>query len=108
MFTGRTRYAILAFTLLAGMICLLYLHVLDWMIYPAVALGLLFVFQLFAFIRNANLEASLKRWMYTLAILLMIVVVSNILWVFVYAWFRYVASVAVIGFGYVLVGRLRE
>ena len=84
------------------------LDVYDWSIYPSVGFTLMFVFQLFIIIRNSNLDTSLKKDIYTLSGLLIIVVISNILWVFVFQWFKYIASISSLIFVYLLFKKLRD
>jgi len=80
----------------------------DWSIYPSILFTLMFVFQLFMIIKNSNLDASLKKDIYMLAGLLIFVVISNILWVFVFQWFKYIASFSSLVFVYVLFKKLRD
>jgi len=76
--------------------------------YVAIVFGLLFVIQMFAIIKNCNLATSLKNDIYVLFTLLMFVVASNILWVFVFSWFRYIAVMFSVIFIYVLFAKLQK
>jgi len=109
MFTNnRMGYVLLLTLFLLSVVCLLYLNVFSWVIYLAATFILLFVFQLFALIRASALELSLKKDLYVLVGLLIIVVVSTILWVFVFTWCKYIASVTSLAFVYVLFTKLRD
>jgi len=108
IFTGNTGYAFLVISFVLSVVGFLYLNVYEWTIYPAVGFAFLFVFQLFAVIRNSGLDISLKKDIYFLAGLLMMVIFSNILWVFVFPWFKYIASVSALFFVYVLFTKLRN
>ena len=109
MFTkSRLGLGILFILFLLSVIGFLYSADYSWIIYIAVLFTLLFVFQLFAYIKNSNLETSLKKNIYSLLVVLIFVVMSNILWVFVFPWFRYVATLFSLIFIYLLFTRLRE
>lgn len=107
MFTGRTGYAILLSSFVLSVVCFLYLSVREWSLYPAVFFIFVFVFQLFVIIRNSSLNPSLKKDIYVLTGLLLMVILSNIIWVFVFPWFKYIASIAALVFVSVLFIKLR-
>jgi hypothetical protein len=105
---NRIGLVILVVSFVMSVICFLQLNAYHWTIYPAVVFSLMFVFQLFTIIRNSDLDISLKKDIYTLTGLLIVIVVSNVLWVFVFQWFRYIASISSLVFIYVLFVKLRN
>lgn len=109
MFTkDKIGYVVLLALFLLSVICFLYLNVYSWTIYLAVTFAIMFVVQLFLIIRNSGIEPVLKKDVYTLVGLLILVVVSNVLWVFVFPWFKYIASISSLVFVYVLFTKLRD
>ena len=109
MFTkSRIGYVFLLMSFVLGVTCFLYFNVYRWALYPGIVFSLTFVFQLFLIVRNSELNSSLKKDIYTLSGLLMIVIASNIMWVFVFQWFKYFASIFSLVFIYVLYTRLQE
>jgi Ca2+/Na+ antiporter len=54
------------------------------------------------------LQSSLKRDIYILAVLLLIVIFSNIIWVFIFPWFQHIASFSALIFVLVLFFKLRS
>ena len=108
MFTARTGYLVLLATFVLSAVCFLNINVYGWTVYPAVACALLFVVQLFAVIKNSELAPSMKKDITILAGLLLFVILANILWVFVFDWFKYIASVSALVFVYVLYAKLRD
>ena len=109
MFTrSNTGIAFLLISFILSVICFLQFNFYYWAIYPAIAFSLVFVIQLFMVVRNSGLNFSLKKDIYALVGLLIVVVISNILWVFVIQWFRYVASIASLVFVGVLLAKLRN
>ena len=107
MFTGRIGGISLVALFVMSMICFLYLNAYKWTIYPTVVFSLLLIIHLFAVIRNLDLEDSLKKDIWTLAVYLMMVILSNVLWVFVSQWFRYIATISALAFVFVLVTKLK-
>ena len=108
MVTGAAGYAFLASLFLMSVVCFLFLNVYDRTIYPAIGFSFLFVFQLFSIIRYSDLERSLKKNICVVAGLLITVIVSNVLWVFVFSWFKYIASVSAFIFVLLLFLKLRS
>jgi len=108
MFTERVGYVFLVTSFVLSVACFLYLNVYQWTVYPAVIFSLLFIFQLFGIIKNSNLAPTLKKDIYILAGLLLMVILANILWVFVFTWFRYIASVSALVFVWALFAKLKK
>ena len=108
MFAGRLGYVVLGSSFVLSVLCLSQLTGYHWAVYPAVIFGFLFVVQLMVIIRNSGLSPAVKKNIYLLAVLLMLVILSNIAWVFWFPWFRYVASVMALVFVYVLFIKLRN
>ena len=107
MFSNYFRFAIFLLSFVLSVVCYLYVSEHSWMMYPAVLFSLMFVFQLFTIVSNSKLDNSLKKDVYVLAGLLLVVVVSNILWVFVFQWFKHIAIISSFVFLYVLFIRLK-
>jgi len=107
IFTGNTGYAFLLISFVLAVVCLLYLKVYEWTVYPAIGFTFIFVFQLFAIIRNSDLNPSLKKDICFLTVILIVVAMSNVLWALVFPWFKYIASVSALVFVCVLFAKLR-
>ena len=109
MFTNsRIGYILLVALFLMSVISFLHLKEYSWTIYLATTFTFLFVVQSFLLILHSHLDPSLKRDILLLAGLLLMVVVSNILWVFVFPWCKYIASVSSLVFVFVLFTKLRD
>ena len=108
MFSNYFRFAIFLLSFVLSVVCYLYVSEHSWMMYPAVLFSLMFVFQLFTIVSNSKLDNSLKKDVYTLFGLLLVVVASNILWVFVIQWFKYIATISSLVFLYVLFTKLKS
>ncbi|MDR2916260.1 MAG: hypothetical protein LBV74_15785 [Tannerella sp.] len=104
----KTGYVLLLALFLLSAVSFLYLNVYSWTIYLAITFAIMFVIQLFLIIRNSGIEPVLKKDAYTLLGLLILVVVSNILWVFVFPWCKYIASISSLIFVYILFTKLRN
>jgi len=108
MFSIYFKYAILLLSFVLSVICYLCVNVHSCILYLAMMLTLIFVFQLFTLVRDSNFNRSLKKDIYTLAGLLLVICFFNILWVFVFQWFKYVATIASLVFLYMLFVRLKR
>ena len=108
MFTGRLGYVVSGCSFVISVVCLSQLYGYHRAVYPAVIFGLLFAVQLMVIIRNSGLNPSVKKNIYLLSALLMLVILFNIVWVFWLPWFRYIASAMALVFVYVLFIKLRN